>query len=29
VTLPRAEELTEAIGRIGRFLSDYEQVPPK
>jgi alanine-synthesizing transaminase len=29
VTLPRAEELTEAIGRIGRFLADYEQRPPK
>jgi alanine-synthesizing transaminase len=29
VTLPRAEVLTDAIGRIGRFLSDYEQQPPK
>ena len=29
VTLPRAEVLTEAIGRIGRFLADYEQQPPK
>jgi alanine-synthesizing transaminase len=24
VTLPRADDLTEAIGRIGEFLSDYE-----
>jgi alanine-synthesizing transaminase len=29
VTLPRAEVLTDAITRIGRFLSDYEQQPPK
>lgn len=25
VTLPRAEDLTEAIGRIGRFLDGYSQ----
>jgi alanine-synthesizing transaminase len=24
VTLPRADDLTEAIGRIGEFLSDYD-----
>ena len=23
VTLPRAEDLTEAIGRLGEFLADY------
>jgi alanine-synthesizing transaminase len=25
VTLPRAEDLTDAIGRIGRFLDGYGQ----
>jgi alanine-synthesizing transaminase len=27
VTLPRAEDLTEAIGRIGEFLADYAENP--
>jgi hypothetical protein len=24
VTLPRVDDLTEAIGRIGEFLADYD-----
>ncbi|MEP6598585.1 MAG: pyridoxal phosphate-dependent aminotransferase [Actinomycetota bacterium] len=29
VTLPRADDLSEAIGRIGSFLQDYREVSPR
>ena len=29
VTLPRADDLTEAIGRIGAFLADYAALPER